>query len=661
MNKRKFWRRHPVNAIHYPKWLIWGVVAVLVACWIIATDVPSYASAPASVSIQAVSPRNNHKVRFQQRGRASEITDYSGIRLRNRTDSLLIPGNGSYANLGFRDASDRHTGKLVTAGPSPRDTTTEFFFPCRGQNGSFKIGWQRRGSGEGCVIASSSSQSSLLPDSTNQTARATTKSILKAQASSNEVTVSPASERTTLAQTRASGTSIEVYTLQAELRVTSAKYPQGRVIPEGKKYTYPQDTIEDIDRNAIGRSPDMQDFLNPDNWLSPNVPQNVAQGIAAQLKEHQAAFSTTPTSATEFPLYTTVGVSTTPNVQPLTFAATGSTSLTSANPQSDGQFKPKTARLAQVSPNSQQSWQLKAVNLSNPAKAQSPSSDRMAQFPRIPIPGVPGVPGGGTGVIEDAVLNQVARQLAGVLGAESPTIAKLEDAYPTVSQPPGSAFTPSSASLEQFYQALQKGGLTISLPPGDYSVPVHVFCMKASAHAPGSTETFLLAPLKGKQANAISALNSRFVAAGIDRDTIQSLSWAIQAGTKYEELTTQQRAIVDRLIPEFKGQLSQSFWEKVESTWGKVPGAPSLDSAIGKLGPTGELLRTYQQARAAVQQHGDNYSALERAILLPGKAPGGGDSRYPRGIWSKISDRLYARLLPTGLGSPGSLDIRVLP
>lgn len=251
-----------------------------------------------------------------------------------------------------------------------------------------------------------------------------------------------------------------------------------------------------------------------------------------------------------------------------------------------------------------------------------------------------------------------------MLAAESPITAKLEDAYPTVAQPPGGSFNPSSANLQEFYKALKRGALTISLPAGDYSIPVHVFCMKASAHAPGSTETFLLAPLKGKQANAIAALNSRFVSANIDRNTIQSLSWAIQAGTKYEELTAQQRTIVDRLIPEFKGQLSQSFWEKVESTWGKVsgtvPGVPSLDSVLGKMGPTGELLRTYKQARAAIQQHGDNYSALERAILLPGKAPSGGDSRYPRGIWSKISDRIYARLLPTGLGSPGSLDIRVL-
>lgn len=646
MNKRKFWLRNPVNAIHYPKWLIWGVVAVLVACWIIATDVPSYASNPSAAQIVNFKPPLSF-------GQGNQYRDAKkGDRLQNPNQRLrVLGGQSSSANLVLL-AGNESVG-LVKAGPNFNETL--YSFPCRQNNGKLTIGW-RRGNSMTCVAVLNDTRSSVPTDSTNLTARAT-KSILKAQASSNEVTVSPASERTTLAQTRASGTSIEVYTLQADLRVTSAKYPQGRVIPEGKKYTYPQDTIEDIDRNAIGRSPDMQDFLNPDNWLSPDLPQNVAQGIAAQLKEHQAAFSTTPTSATEFPLYATVGVSTTPNVQPLTFAATGSTSLTSANPQSDGQFKPKTIPLAQVSPNSQQSWQLKAVNLSNPAKAQSPSSDRISQFPGINIP----IPGGGTGVIEDAVFNQVARQLAGVLGAESPTIAKLEDAYPTVSQPPGGTFTPSSASLEQFYQALKEGGLTISLPPGDYSVPVHVFCMKASAHAPGSTETFLLAPLKGKQANAISALNSRFVAAGIDRDTIQSLSWAIQAGTKYEELTAQQRAIVDRLIPEFKGQLSQSFWEKVESTWSKVPGAPSLDSAIGKLGPTGELLRSYQQARAAVQQHGDNYSALERAILLPGKAPGGGDSRYPRSIWSKISDRLYARLLPTGLSSPGSLDIRVLP
>ena len=492
----------------------------------------------------------------------------------------------------------------------------------------------------------------------------------------------------TLIQTSDTGNGIAVDVVDGDVNIKSAKNPAGRTVKAGERYSYPQDTITPIDRDAIVRSPSMQDFLNLDNWLSPALPQRVADGVAEQLGQHRSALGlppqpiasrpgnnnnpsqpltpsnprtsqpTIPTSRIDFPLYETVGVATIPNVQPLTFSPNGSFVSTVPTTPKTQPFTFASTSFSRTSPSSNQTSQLKALKLNYSTEAPSQiKNSQIAQIPGINLP----IPGGGGGIIQDAVSGAVASQLAGVLDAERPINASLKDAYPTVSEPPGGTFAPSNASLQEFYKALKSGGLTLSLPPGDYSVPIHVFCMQHSAHAPGSSETFLLAPLKGKQANAIATLNSRFVAANIDRDTIQSLSWAIQAGTKYEELSAQQRAIVDRLIPEFKQQLSQSFWEKVESTLGKIPGAPSVDSVVGKLGPTGELLNTYRQARAAIQQHGDNYSALERSLLLPGNAPGGGDSRYPRGIWSKISDRIYARLLPTGLGSPGKLDIRVLP
>lgn len=617
---------------------------------------------------------------------------------------LYVPGgNKSFAYLGFIfDGVKEHADLLVSAGPSTNPS--EWSFPCTAKGG-LTISWKQidpadtsgkdtRGCKEGVKVQSSSKRGGL-PNNNLQASRR-----LLAQAE-DEVTVVPTPGQSII-KTADSAAGIGINVLVGEVQVKSAKNPEGRPVKAGERYDYPQDTITPIDRNPILNSPEMQEFLNPNNWLSPDIPQRVADGIAGQLGELRTALgnglpatasnsgnnnpgqsstvsntnnnnapsqppaptasnamlpsgsdsATRPTSATEFPLYAMIGVPTASKVQPLTFAPDISLSLPSANSSETKQLKPTLIVAALNSEKAHQSLQLASIPISYFTKKEFKKNPQIAQLPGINIPG-----------LGDIINAGAAEALKGVINDERPIAASLTDAYPTVSESelPGGSFAASTANLQAFYEALKGGGLTIVLPPGDYSVPVHVFCMKHSAHAPGSSETFLLAPLKGKQIKPIGTLNSRFVSANIDRNTIQGLSWAIQAGTKYEELSAEQKEIVDRLIPEFKGQLSQSFWEKVESISRQIPGAPTLDSVIGKLGPAGELLRTYQQARTAIQQNGDNYSALERLLLLPGSAPNDGDSKYPRGIWSKISDRIYARLLPTGLGSPGSLDIRVLP
>ncbi|MBD2210171.1 hypothetical protein H6G27_09805 [Nostoc linckia FACHB-104] len=362
-----------------------------------------------------------------------------------------------------------------------------------------------------------------------------------------------------------------------------------------------------------------------------------------------------PKNLVTFPLHNIVGISTINNAQSLTF-----TPVSFGN-QSFYSHKPVIARvLNQLNFASQ----LKGVELNKSLETKFPiKTHQIAQIAGINSL-IPDVPDTGNSVIQEAVLSQVAKQLPAVIDAELPIKATLQDAYPTVPQLPGAEFTPLETNLEKFYQVLTNGKITLELPPGDYSISTYVFSMKYFAYAPGESETFLLAPLNGKQANAIAALNSRFVARGIERDTIQSLSWAIQAGTKYEELSTEQQAIVQQLIPEYKEQLSKTFWDTLQNAWGKVastlPGAPSLKNLIGQLGPTAEMLKTFQKARAIIQQYGDDYNGLENAIVLPGNADSSDYSPYPRGLWSKISDRIYARLLPTNLGSPATLDIRIL-
>lgn len=293
--------------------------------------------------------------------------------------------------------------------------------------------------------------------------------------------------------------------------------------------------------------------------------------------------------------------------------------------------------------------------------------NHVAQFGIPGLPNIPGLPGG-TGIIKDAVLTQVVGQLGGFIQNERPFTTSIKDIYPTVSAPPGGEFRPSPANLQVFSQALREanGSPEIQLPPGDYEIPGQVFCFKPRSYGPQTGVGYPLAPIKGKQAAPLIALNSRHIAAGIPHHAAQVLSWNIQLGVKYEDMPPTSRAIVDKILPEFKQQLSRSFWEDLQAKWGQIsstiPGVPSFNSVIGKLpGEVGLILNTYQQARASLEQYRDNFDQLQNEMVLDGNAPSDpSDSKYPRGIWSKINERVYARLLPTTYTGPASMQVRVL-
>lgn len=306
----------------------------------------------------------------------------------------------------------------------------------------------------------------------------------------------------------------------------------------------------------------------------------------------------------------------------------------------------------------------KAAN-STPVNIES--ANRISQF-RIPGVNIPGIPGGGN-VIKDAVLSQVAGQLGGFVQSERPFNTTIKDVYPTVSTLPGGEFRPSQVNRQVFNQALRDahGSPEIKLPPGDYEIIGKVFCYKPRTYGPSTKAGYPLAPIKGKQADALIALNSRYFGAGIPWYSAQKLSWNIQLSVKYEDMDSESRAIVDKILPEYRQQLSRSFWEDLQAKWGQVsrtiPGVPSFDSAIGKLpGEVGQTLKTYQEGRDALQQHRDNFDRLQNALVLVGDAPKrSADDKFPHGIWSKLSDRVYVRELPQGdFQAPAKLQVRVL-
>jgi peptidoglycan hydrolase-like protein with peptidoglycan-binding domain len=276
------------------------------------------------------------------------------------------------------------------------------------------------------------------------------------------------------------------------------------------------------------------------------------------------------------------------------------------------------------------------------------------------LPSVPGLPS-----VEEVVKGELYKALAQSLGEEAPIVSSADATYPTVEQLPGTGFNTAQAIVNGRKVTLDSSG-TALLAAGDYLVPVDVFCMKHNASSPNG-QRYVLAPLKGKFAEVIAALNSRSSGKGFNHSQLQILSWNLQAGMKYDDMTPENQAIIDRLIPDHKGKLTKNFLETIESTYNRLapfaPGMPSsMNSALDRLGDVGRTFGQVRQVQSQLRQYGNDYSALSRLLTSSDRGDGfqaGGETNTP---WSKINDRLYGRLVTeNNYSGPARLQLRVLP
>lgn len=91
------------------------------------------------------------------------------------------------------------------------------------------------------------------------------------------------------------------------------------------------------------------------------------------------------------------------------------------------------------------------------------------------------------------------------------------------------------------------------LAPGDYVMPVMTYCMKQSGESQ-NRHIYSLSKLREKRAHIIRELNLK-AAPTFSFEDIQIVSWSLQAGLAYNEMTQKSQDIIDEIIPEFKSQL----------------------------------------------------------------------------------------------------------
>ena len=256
--------------------------------------------------------------------------------------------------------------------------------------------------------------------------------------------------------------------------------------------------------------------------------------------------------------------------------------------------------------------------------------------------------------IEDGANAFIKDQLRSFLSNEIPITGSEHQLYPTTSQLPGDQFSP---------QILYLSALNASqvIPPGDYEIPVHFYCTKVYT-LNGKGNRYRLARLSGRLSDVLSTLYQRASVNNVSIQEVQVLSWSIQSGVSYDNLSSSSKQLVNQLIPEYRQELDGSFIDKTIKYWNdasRLTSLPSLNSTLDSLGDTGTFVKSLFRARDEILRTNFNYRNLANAFVISQ------DVNLPGGVettpWSKINDQVYLRFMaPRGALNDGIVQVRVV-
>ncbi len=203
------------------------------------------------------------------------------------------------------------------------------------------------------------------------------------------------------------------------------------------------------------------------------------------------------------------------------------------------------------------------------------------------------------------------------------------------------------------------------LSPGDYVIPVMTYCMEQAGSSP-SGHIYSLSKLEGIRAAMIRELNLR-APPKFNVQDIQIVSWSLQAGLAYDEMTNESQKLINEVIPQFKIQLKESFLSVLEKKWNKVSNnshglVPSFSESSEKLlielGEVGKKIIKIRQFRALLNDVGNDYSKLSELINTTSSL---NKKEIPETLWSQVSNNVYARFVTNGhFQEIGFVQIRVL-
>ena len=206
--------------------------------------------------------------------------------------------------------------------------------------------------------------------------------------------------------------------------------------------------------------------------------------------------------------------------------------------------------------------------------------------------------------------------------------------------------------------------------PGDYtSVNMLAFCTEYSVHRPGAGVAYRLGPLQGKAAGAIGDLLWRgTLQYKLQPQQLQTVSWAIQSGLRYDQMPKAYQSVIDTVIPDHKNELNGDFFQSMEDSYNtnlaKGTKLPPLQQMLAGTGKSGQLaLSADRQRQALLAQNTTDqikdqtlFAGQDSGVYTPVKAE--------VGPWTeKIPGVAYLRYQIVGgnLAANNIMQIRILP
>lgn len=247
-----------------------------------------------------------------------------------------------------------------------------------------------------------------------------------------------------------------------------------------------------------------------------------------------------------------------------------------------------------------------------------------------------------------------AKQLKQLAQKNAPVTISSDNLYPVTESLPGSDFNPSILDLRNAAQ-------DDVIPPGDYIIPVEVYCLQKVASSP-KAHRYLLGKYGGKRKEVLAALNKAATNSDIPHKDLQNLSWAIQAGVSYQNMPDSMQLIADKLIPDYRSQLKQEWWKQIETAWNKgskLLNLPSFDRFVtSNLGELGSTLLAFRQTHQRLVNRGRDWRNLSNIFIIDDGTQGVGNvSATP---WSQVANNIHARFVTGGNAQDiGLLMIRV--
>lgn len=262
-------------------------------------------------------------------------------------------------------------------------------------------------------------------------------------------------------------------------------------------------------------------------------------------------------------------------------------------------------------------------------------------------------------------MDAASKRMAQYMASQEPVALDWSAVYPASPQLPGAPFHADAARSRSALSGIARqlasnpDGI-VRLAPGDYDIPIRVYCSRVHAHMPVKIpEVYEIGPLRGSRRDVLVAMYSKVTGAHAGYRQVQPLEWSIETGLRYGQLPSAQRALFDRLIPAYRPRIAGNFLDQVQDTWNRlgIPGLPSFDSAVDRLGGVGQTYRDLQQAQSQITSDSNDFDTLFAELTPPLDVSDRGIN-FQTSPWGRVSPNVYMHTPSTG-GTGGLFDLQV--